>query len=291
MQCTCGHCGHEFEAVPEPRHRLLCGDSTSADDVERLMDGAKADVCFTSPPYGQQRDYTAEGKAKVADWDALMQGVFGNLPMADAGQVLVNLGLIHREGEWMPYWDGWLEWMRTQGWRRFGLYVWDQGPGMPGDWNGRFAPSFELVFHFNKQSVHPAKARECKHAGQAHGGNGQRGKDGKVKPRSAGHDAVQETAILDSVIRVNRQGAAHDADGHPAPFPVGLPAYIFRSWPGLVYEPFCGSGTTLIASEQLGRRCFAMEISPLYCDIVLARWERLTRRKAQKLTHGTESNS
>ena len=50
-------------------------------------------------------------------------------------QLLVNLGLIHREQEVVPYWDGWLAWMRQQGWRRFGWYVWDQGPGLPGDWN------------------------------------------------------------------------------------------------------------------------------------------------------------
>jgi hypothetical protein len=81
-----------------------------------------------------------------------MRGVFANLPMAANGQVLVNLGLIHRDNEVIPYWDGWLDWMRTQGWRRFAWYVWDQGPGLPGDWNGRLAPSFEFVFHFNRQA-------------------------------------------------------------------------------------------------------------------------------------------
>jgi hypothetical protein len=51
--------------------------------------------------------------------------------MRDDGQVLVNLGLVHRDNEWQPYWQDWLEWMREEGWRRFGLYVWDQGAGMP----------------------------------------------------------------------------------------------------------------------------------------------------------------
>jgi len=261
-------------------HRLLCGDSTNPQHVERLMDGKKADLCFTSPPYGQQRDYTEECKEKVENWDALMQGVFSVLPMSDQAQVLVNLGMIHKDGEWDPYWDKWLQYMGQLGWRRFGWYVWDQGPGMPGDWNGRLAPSHEFIWHFNKQSIRAQKARECKYAGEAHGGKGQRGKDGVVKKRSAGNAPVQSHAIHDSVFRVNRQGAMHGADGHPAPYPVGLPLIALQSWGGDVYEPFCGSGTTLIAAEQLERKCYGMEISPAYCDVIVQRWADFTGNTA-----------
>lgn len=263
-------------------HRVLCGDSTRAEDVARVMGGAKAALCFTSPPYGQQRDY-GTAKEKVQDWDGLMRGVFQHLPMADDGQVLVNLGLIHKDNEWQPYWQYWMDWMREEGWRRFGWYVWDQGPGMPGDWNGRLAPSHEFVWHFNRVAVRASKARECKHAGEAHGGKGQRGKDGAVKERSAGTSPVQTHAICDSVLRVNRQGAMHGAGGHPAPYPIGLPEIALKSWPGSVYDPFLGSGTTLIAAEQLGRKCYGLEIDPGYVDVIVARWEKLTGKKAERV--------
>jgi hypothetical protein len=78
IACSCKHCGHEFEAEPEGGHRLLCGDATSADDVARVMGGEEADICFTSPPYAQQRDY----KTGPQDWQTLMEGVFSILPVA-----------------------------------------------------------------------------------------------------------------------------------------------------------------------------------------------------------------
>lgn len=65
--------------------------------------------------------------------------------------------------------------------------------------------------------------------------------------------------------------------------PVGLVAKLISDGTpaqGIVYDPFCGSGTTLIAAEQLGRTCYAMEIEPCYCDVIIRQWEDLTGRKA-----------
>lgn len=255
-------------------HRLLCGDSTNTEDVKRVMQGETADLCFTSPPYGQQRDYRDGGK--VSDWGVLMQGVFGNLPMSESGQVLVNLGLIHRDNEWQPYWEGWIQWMRSEGWRRFGWYVWDQGAGMMGDWSGRFAPSFEFVFHFNKKSVKPNKWIDKQEESiKVNTGGGMRNKTGVVGGRSNPEASLQPTKIPDSVIRVNRV-AGSDID-HPAMFPVNLSEYAIRSWHGLIYEPFSGSGTTIIAGENLGRQVRAIEISPAYVAVALERFKQHTQ--------------
>ena len=256
------------------RHRVMCGDSTSERDVAALMDGSAADLVFTSPPYAQQRDYGA-AKDKVSDWDALMQGVFNALPVKNSAQVLVNLGLVHRDGEWLPYWDGWIAWMREQGWRRFGWYVWDQGPGLPGDWNGRLAPSHEFIFHFNREPRRPNKTVESKHAGETLGGGGLRGADGTVKGKTGAGNAIQSHRIPDSVVRVMRHKGAVTGGSHPAVFPVALVEEIVAAYSDegdVVYEPFAGSGTSVVACERTGRECFAMELDPAYVDVSCRRW-------------------
>ena len=264
------------------KHRLLCGNSTNAEDVARLMNGAKASLCFTSPPYAQQRDY--DGNADVSDWDKLMTGICEVLPMDDDGQILVNLGLIHRDCEWIPYWSQWIEWMREQGWRRFGLYVWDKGHGLPGDWGGRLAPSFEFVFHFNKKTVTPNKWIETLEKSRASKGRKKTvgfNKGGGTVMMSSPKTLGQDYKIADSTIRVERSPS--DGTLHPATFPIEFAASFIRSWTGLIYEPFMGSGTTLIAAEQLSRKCYGMEISPAYCDVIIERYENLTGEKARKI--------
>ena len=261
-------------------HRLICGDAADADVVAALMAGESADLCFTSPPYGNQRDYTNA----IVDWDDLMCGVFARLPMAADGQVLVNLGLIHRDNEVVPYWNGWLDWMRSQGWRRFAWYVWDQGPGMPGDWSGRLAPSFEFVFHFNRQSRKPNKIVPCKFAGQethlrADGSStAMRGKDGEVGGWTHSGTPTQDHRIPDSVIRIMRHKGKIGQDiDHPAVFPVDLPVHIMEAFTdlgGIVFEPFSGSGTSILAGQRTGRKLRAVEIAPEYVDVAIKRFQQ-----------------
>lgn len=263
-------------------HRLICGDAADTDVVAALMDGERAQLCFTSPPYSLQREYTGEG---VQDWDVMMRGVFAALPIRDDSQVLVNLGLVHRDNEWQPYWNGWLDWMRTQGWRRFGLYVWDQGPGLPGDWNGRLAPAFEFVFHFNRQARQPNKFVPCIYAGKdthlrgdGTSAGGMRNKDGSKTAWNHVGTVTQDFKIPDAVIRIIRHKGKIGQDiDHPAVFPVALPEFVLQSYSAqgdLVFEPFCGSGTTILAAQRTGRRARAVELAPQYTDVAVQRFQQ-----------------
>ena len=262
-------------------HRLICGDASDPVAVSNLMQGDQARLCFTSPPYGNQRDYTCGG---ITDWDGLMRGVFAQLPMDSDAQVLVNLGLIHRDNEVIPYWDGWLAWMRTQGWRRFAWYVWDQGPGMPGDWAGRLAPSFEFIFHFNRESRKPHKIVPCKHAGQeSHlrpdgSSTAMRNKAGEVGGWQHAGQPTQDTRIPDSVIRIMRHKGkiVKDID-HPAVFPIALPEFVIEAYSDtgdIVFEPFGGSGSTLLACQRTGRQGRAVEVAPDYVDVAIQRFQQ-----------------
>ena len=258
-------------------HRLLCGDSTDATSVARVMGDDRAALLFTSPPYGNQRDYTTGG---VTDWDALMQGVFQHLEaaMRADGQVLVNLGLIHRDSEWIPYWAGWLDWMRARSWRRFGLYTWDQGPGLPGDWNGRLAPAFEFVFHFNRQARQANKIVPCKWAGTPNKGSGLRAADGTISEYQHAGLPVQDFRIPDNVLRLTRHKGRGIETEHPAVFPVMLPEFLMRAYTDegeVVFEPFGGSGTTILAGQRTVRRVRAIELAPAYVDLAVARWRML----------------
>ncbi len=128
--------------------------------------------------------------------------------------------------------------------------------------------------------------RTDKHAGETLGGGGLRGADGTVNRKTGTGNAIQSHRIPDSVFRIMRhKGGLGAAGSHPAVFPVALVEAVLEAFtaPGnLVFEPFCGSGTQLIAAERTGRRCCAVELDPVYCDVAVRRWEMATGRKASR---------
>lgn len=258
-------------------HRMICGDCTDRAVVERVMGGEKARLVFTSPPYADQREYTIGS----FDWLALANGMFDALPIGDPCDIVINLGLSYKDGKVNQYWQPWIEHCDTKGFPLYGWYVWDKGSGVPGDWGGRLATSHEFIFHFcgGKGQINQwiPKADSTFQRNMYSTQGKQRGADGKIKPVSSPRSQWNYNKIPDSVIAIRRDSEGYG--DHPAVFPVELPEFILQTWSdaeSIVYEPFSGSGTTLVACERLSRKCRAVEISPAYCAVAIQRWVDMT---------------
>jgi len=237
------------------------------DCLEILSHLDPVDLVISSPFYLNQRDY----ETGVSPWASVVPQAFLSSPCSSSCQMFVNLGLIYRDGCCIRYWDLLISSLELHGWKLFGWYVWDQGDGLPGNWNGRLAPSHEFVFHFNKKPVMPLKWISTQKRGPS--GTGLRGKDGKTKGISSPNKCGQPYKIGDSVIRKYRQMKRNGPESlHPAVFPVGFADYLIRSYPGvLILDPFMGSGTTLVAAKELGRKAIGIEIEEKYCEIAVNR--------------------
>ena len=104
-------------------------------------------------------------------------------------------------------------------------------------------------------------------------------KAANIAANAHGGDFDKETSVLEFA-RPKR------SEEHPTMKPVELVAYcVANSSPrgGVVFDPFLGSGTTLVACEKLGRKCYGLELSPAFCDVIIARWEKASGEKAVKL--------
>lgn len=245
------------------------------DCLEVLPTLDAVDAVFTSPPYGQQRDYGE----KITDWRALVSGAMVSVVANEKTQFLVNLGLIHRDGEVIEYWNDLVSDMRNRGYRLFGWYVWDKGFGLPGDWNGRLAPAHEWVFHFN---VKARKANKWVTTNQRKAsGSGLRSKDGTLKGIQSPDKCGQEHKIADSVFRIFPHMLRRGPEsGHPAVFPVDLPEQMCLSFTDAdetVLDPFMGSGTTGVACIKTGRKFIGIEKEPSYFEISLKRIKEAER--------------
>lgn len=226
------------------------------------------DVVFTSPPYAEQRDY---GGACNEPWDAVVPVELSALRLVDDGQVIVNLGLVYRDGELVEYWNTLSASMRAAGFRLFGWYVWDTTFSLPGDWRGRLAPRHEWLFHYNRAPRIVAKTERCKHAGAMHSATTSfRGKDGNTRTLTSAGKQIPERKVSDSVIAIPR-AMSHDDNGHPAIFPLALPMKVLPWWDGTILDPFMGSGTTLRAAKDLGRRAIGVEVEERYAEIAARR--------------------
>jgi len=231
------------------RHRLLCGDATREEDVQRLTGGRLVDMVWTDPPYGVAYVGKTTDALTIAN-DAVDAG-----ELTDLLRRALGLAARHcRPGAgWYvaappgPNFLAFATVLSELGiWRQTLIWVKDTFVLGHSDYHYRHEPLFYGWV-----------------PGDAH----------RTPP-----DRRQ-----DSVWEIPRPKASLD---HPTMKPVELVtrALLNSSTRGeIVYDPFGGSGTTLIAAEQTGRTCYMMEIDPVYCDVAVRRWEEYTGRKAERV--------
>lgn len=264
-------------------HRLLCGDSTDPEAIAKLMDGAKADLWLTDPPY----NVAYEGKTKEAltiDNDDMSDGQFEDL----------LLGAFTAASEAMRPGAAFYIWHASRTQRQFedalnkaGLEVRQQLIWV------------KNIFTLSRQD-HQWRHEPCFYGwkdGAPHFWNADRKQTTVWEEPEADLDAMKKDELLElaknlvenirslpeTVLRFDKP--SRNAE-HPTMKPVKLMAYQIENSTKAgqtVLDSFGGSGSTLVACEQLGRRCRTMELDPHYCDVIIERWERLTERKAVRL--------
>lgn len=260
-------------------NRLMCGDSTSIDAVEKLMVGEKAELCFTSPPYSDQREYNGGKELATEHLAKFISTAFGS-----CNYFAVNLGYSRKDGEVYQYWNDYIAESAACGLKLLSWNVWDRS-GMAytmGQATAMFTIDHEWVFVFGTKAKELNRTIENKHAGNKnHGTNRQ--KDGSLTAVS--NQVTHRYRQLGTVLR---HDVERDRDNpHPAKFPVGFAEQYVEAMTDSgdsVYEPFGGSGSTLIACEKTGRKCFMMELDPKYVDVIVARFEAYSGQKAELLT-------
>jgi hypothetical protein len=207
-------------------HRLLCGDATKAEDVARLLAGAKPNLMVTDPPYGIGFRYRDHDDRDNAQNRQLVERTFALAPTAKVWTPGLNnlardIGLFQKIKI--------LCW-----WKKFS----QAGNGLGG------ANTWEPVFVVGVK-------------------NGRLPNDHLEFPTDRVHDLLS---------------------GHPCPKPVALFRHLIEKLAGdgaSVYDPFIGSGTTMIAAETIGRVCYGIDIDPVYVDVAVKRWQDFTGGKAR----------
>lgn len=248
-------------------HRLLCGDSTSADDVQLVAGGGQIDLLLTDPPYGVDYTVTARGVKKRPIENDDKKGAelreFLQLAFSAAASVLSPGAAFYCFGPPGPNQEEFYAAAREAGLPVHQLLIWVKPQLVLGrsDYQNRH----EVCMHGNT----PVDAEH--YEGYDSCGYGW-------KP-GASHlwcsDRKQTT-----VLEFEKPSRSKD---HPTMKPIKLLAYLIGNSTlknALVLDPFGGSGSTLIACEQTGRRCRMIEIDPHYCDVIIDRWEKFTGQKA-----------
>jgi DNA modification methylase len=234
------------------RHRLLCADAREEENLARLVEGARADVLWTDPPYGVDYEGKTPRALRIAGDGKDGLGDLLGRSFAAAGGVLspgAAVYVCHPAG---PLQVVFLQAFLAQGWQLRQSLVWVKDTMVLG----------HADYHYRHEPIAFGYAP----------GPGRRGRGGKGW--YGGNDQ-------DSVLEVPRPSASTE---HPTMKPVELiRRCLANSCPpkGVVLDPFSGSGSTLIACELLGLRGNGVEIEPGYCDVIIRRFEELTGKEGR----------
>ena len=256
-------------------HRLLCGDPASGEDMARLMGSERAACAVTSPPAISRSEYTKQGlepwlarmsqtvellcrNAEIVCWNTEDLFATGSQYIEPTGLYSMRL---FADWNYRPLWIR--VWKKQGAQARAGsTHLTSLKPQRQFEYLAAFAgeqaeeynlPEYAWVSAFAAHNYHFVKRLT------------------KEERRKWGYAAVWEIGS--------------EKENTP-PVPVELPWRCMKmhSDPGgLILDPFCGGGSALIAAEQSGRRCFAMESDPLACDLAVLRWEQFTGKKAQRM--------
>jgi len=234
-------------------HRVMCGDSTLIDSVEKLMDGQKADLVFTDPPYNQntQRGGGGDlGKSLRAQSDKIEhlcdfdpKGFLGVLP------VVFNRGInayIFCNKDLLP---DYLAWAKDFG-CSFWVLVWKKPGGIP--INSAHRPDIEYMVVCRKKSIFNSGLSSVNYSRVMEYGRSKEGLHPTMKP--------VEMITNQLLIGSNKNS--------------------------VICDFFLGSGSTLIACEKTNRKCYGMELDPQYCDVIIKRWQDYTGKQAMLESSG-----
>lgn len=237
------------------KHRLMCGDSTEIEQVNKLMEGQKADMVFTDPPYNiasHSNNHAAAslrkgsyGKLAESEWDKNfdIKSLFPSIEYLLAENCTVYISTSH-----FLLCDI-IEWMRIY-FDYSNVCVWKKPNPMPSLAKRHYTWGHEFVTY------------------------GTKGKHIFNFP-DEGH--------AHSVWEINK---SQKCDLHPTMKPVAIPEHAILHSSNenqLIIDLFLGSGSTLIACEKTNRVCYGMELDPHYCDVIIARYEKFTGNKAVKV--------
>jgi DNA modification methylase len=266
----------EEDEIPEPpvepimklgdiwqldKHRILCGDSTKGENVQKLLGGTIPILMATDPPYGVSLDHTWRQDAGVG------------LQIWDSSPARTDTLLGDEGFDWIP---------------ALGLsnspivYVWHAGRYGPKTYAALESFGYEVKEQIIWLKTHFALSRQYYH--WKHEPCWFAVKKGQTVPWYVGRD---QTTVWEANSPTQIMGKhTEEKTMHPTQKPsilFEIPIRNHLKQGEVVYDPFLGSGTTLVAAEKLGRTCMGIEIEPKYCDVAVKRWENLTGRKAERV--------